>query len=129
MTMLRRLCHNIDNNFEQFTAAIGVVAIGISLWIDRKYFFWPPELTQAMNDQRLDIIITVLGLGLLIMAITGNKNKAWVQIFLILCGSVICMLWFIQLWHAKLAGQTQMAHTVISEATIFILILRAAWKI
>lgn len=127
--MLRRLCHNIDNNFEQFTAAIGVVAIGISLWIDRKYFFWPPELTQAMNDQRLDIIITVLGLGLLIMAITGNKNKAWVQIFLILCGSVICMLWFIQLWHAKLAGQTQMAHTVISEATIFILILRAAWKI
>lgn len=127
--MLHRLCHNIDNNFEEFTAAIGVVAIGIALWIDRNYFSWPPELTQAMNDQRLDIIITALGLGLLIMTITGNKSKACAQIFLILSGSVLSMLWFIQMWHANLAGQTQMAHTIIGEAIIFILILRAAWKI
>lgn len=126
--MLHRLCHNIDNNFEQFLAGAGIIAIGVSLWIDRKYFFWPPELTQAMNDQRLDLIITILGFGLLVMAITGNRSKAWEQIFLILCGSVICMLAFTQIWHANLAGQTQMAHSVIGDVLIFILIIRAAWK-
>jgi len=126
--MLRRLCHNIDSNFEQFLGATGIIAIGVSLWIDRNYFFWPPELTQTMNDQRLDLIITILGFGLLVMAITGNRSKAWEQIFLILCGSVICMLAFTQIWHANLAGQTQMAHSVIGDVLIFILIIRAAWK-
>lgn len=126
--MLRRLLNNINNNFEQFLAGASIIAIGASLWLDRNYFFWPPELTRTMNDQRLDIIITVLGLGLLLMAITGNRNKAWQHIFLILCGSVVCMLACTQLWHAFLANQMRMAHTVIGDFIIFILIIRSAYK-
>ena len=126
--MLRRLCHNIDSNFEQFLAGASIIAIGASLWLDRDYFFWPPELTATMNDQRLDITISVLGLALILMAITDNKSKAWQRIFLILCGSVVCMLGCTQLWHAFLADQMRMAHTVIGDVIIFILIIRAAYK-
>ena len=126
--MLRRLCHNIDNNFVQFIIGASIIAIGVSLWLDRNYFFWPPELTKAMNDQRLDLIIMFLGFGLLVMAITGNRNKAWQQIFLILSGSVIFMLACIQIWHAYLAHELRMAHTVIEDAVIFIFIIWIAWK-
>ena len=128
MTMWHRLLSNINENFEQTLAGASIIAIGASLWLDRDYFFWPPELTATMNDQRLDITISVLGLALILMAITDNKSKAWQHIFLILCGSVVCMLGCTQLWHAFLAGQMRMAHTVIGDVIIFILIIRAAYK-
>jgi len=38
------------------------------------------------------------------------------------------MLGCTQLWHAFLAGQMRMAHTVIGDVIIFILIIRAAYK-
>jgi len=126
--MLRRLCHNIDNNFVQFVIGASIIAIGASLWLDRNYFFWPPELTKAMNDQRLDLIIIFLGLGLLVMAMTGNRNRAWQQIFLILSGSVIFMLACTQVWHAYLAHEFRMGHTVIGDVVIFIFIIWIAWK-
>lgn len=126
--MLRRLLSNINNNFEQSLAGISIALIGASLWLDRNYFFWPPELTSTMNDQRLDITILILGIGLLISALINNKSKFWQHLLLILCGAVIFMLALTQLWHGFLAGQMRMAHTVIGDFIIFILIVRAAYK-
>ena len=126
--MLRRMLNNISNNFEQALASVAVIAIGASLWIDRNYFFWPPELTSTMNDQRIDITILILGIGLLISALIDNKSKFWQHLLLILCGAAIFMLALTQLWHAFLGGQMRMAHPVIGDFVIFCLIVRAAYK-
>ena len=126
--MLRRLLSNINDNFEQALAGASIIAIGASLWIDRNYFFWPPELTSTMNDQRIDIVILLLGFCLLVSAVTGNKSKFWQHLLLILCGAAIFMLALTQLWHAFLGGQMRMAHTVIGDFVIFCLIVRAAYK-
>lgn len=126
--MLRRMLNNVSNNFEQALASVAVIAIGISLLIDRDYFFWPPELTSTMNDQRIDMVILLLGSCLLISALIGNKSKFWQHALLILCGAVIFTLALTQLWHAFLGGQMRMAHTVIGDFVIFILIIRAAYK-
>ena len=128
MLMLRRMFNNFSYNFEQALASVAVIAIGASLWIDRNYFFWPPELTSTMNDQRIDIVILLLGFCLLISALTGNKSKFWQHLLLILCGAAIFMLALTQLWHAFLGGQMRMAHTVIGDFVIFCLIVRAAYK-
>lgn len=126
--MLRRLLNNVSNNFEQALASVSVIAIGASLWIDRDYFFWPPELTSTMNDQRVDIVILILGLGLLISALFDNPNKVIEIILFLSCGVVVSVLAITQLCHAFLAGQMRMAHTVIGDLIIFILIVRAAYK-
>ena len=128
MLMLRRLLSNINDNFEQSLAGLSIALIGASLWLDRNYFFWPPELTSTMNDQRLDITILILGIGLLISALIDNKSKFWQHLLLILCGAAIFMLALTQLWHAFLGGQMRMAHTVIGDFVIFCLIVRAAYK-
>lgn len=126
--MWTKLLKNIDYNFEQILASLSIIAIGASLWIDRDYFFWPPELTSTMNDQRIDIVILLLGFCLLVSAVTGNKSKFWQHLLLILCGAAIFMLALTQLWHAFLGGQMRMAHTVIGDFVIFCLIVRAAYK-
>ena len=126
--MLRQMLDNVSNNFEQALASVAVIAIGASLWIDRDYFFWPPELTSTMNDQRIDIVILLSGICLLISALTNNKSKLWQHALLILCGAVIFTLALTQLWHAFLGGQMRMAHTVIGDFVIFCLIVRAAYK-
>lgn len=73
--MLRRILSNINDNFAQSLAGSAIIAISLFLWLDRTYFFWPPELTSTMNDQRVDIIIFILGVGLLISALFDNPNR------------------------------------------------------
>lgn len=126
--MLHKLMHNANNNFDQLLAGTAIIAIGVSLFLDRNYFFWPPELTREMNDQRLDLFIIILGIGLFILAITDNISKAWQDTLLISCGAVIFMLACTQLLHAFLANQMRMAHTVIGDFMIFALIVRSAYK-
>lgn len=126
--MLRRILININDNFEQSLAGIAIIAISISLWLDRNYFFWPPELTSTMNDERVDIFILILGLGLLISALFDNPNKVIEIILFLSCGAVVFVLALTQLCHGFLAGQIRMAHTVIGDLIIFILIVRAAYK-
>lgn len=128
MTMLRRALSNINDNFEQSLAGMFIALIGASLWLDRNYFFWPPELTSTMNDQRVDIFIFILGLGLLISALFDNPNKIIEIALFLVCGAAVSVLAITQLWHAFLGGQMRMAHTAIGDLIIFVLIMRAAYK-
>lgn len=126
--MLRRILSNINDNFAQSLAGSAIIAISLFLWLDRTYFFWPPELTSTMNDQRVDIIIFILGVGLLISALFDNPNRVIEITLFLTSGAVIFVLALTQLCHGFLAGQRRMAYTAIGDLIIFILILRAAYK-
>ncbi|WP_035423213.1 hypothetical protein [Lactobacillus gasseri] len=54
MTKLKRYLVNLKLNDLQVIIAITMIAIGGSLWYDRHYFFWPPNLQSALNDWRID---------------------------------------------------------------------------
>lgn len=119
---------NINKNFEESLTGISVAITGLSLLIDRNYFFWPPELRSMMNSEYVDIFFFILGISILICALTGNRNKIFQHIFLILAGAAILMLAVTQWWHVCYANEFRMAHSVISDCIIFILIIRCAYK-
>ncbi len=64
MTKLKRYLVNLKLNDLQVIIAITMIAIGGSLWYDRHYFFWPPNLQSALNDWRIDIFILLVGIVL-----------------------------------------------------------------
>jgi hypothetical protein len=126
--MWHRLTNNINNNFNQTIIGISMIATGIFLWLDRSYFFWPPQLSAMMNSEYWDGIFIFLGAGLLACAFFDNQNKVLQHSFLIAAGAVVLMLAVTQWWHVAFAGEYRMTHSVISDLVIFVLILRCAAK-
>ena len=64
MTKLKQYLVNLKLNDLQVIIALAMIAIGGSLWYDRHYFFWPPNLQSALNDWRIDIFILLVGIVL-----------------------------------------------------------------
>ena len=126
--MFRKLLSNANENFDQTLTGLAIIAIGVLLWVDRNYFFWPPELRSMMNSELVDVFFMFLGVGILLCALTGNKNKALQHTLLILAGAAMLMLAVTQWWHVRFAGEFRMAHSIISDCVTFILILRCAYK-
>lgn len=126
--MLRRILARINNNFDQILAGASIIAIGTSLLLDRKYFFWPPELVRPMNDQRLDVCIMVLGILICLNAFSENYNRAWRMTILVAGLWLMWILALIQLGHAYYAGQVRMAHTIIGDIVVSILLLHVIYE-
>lgn len=126
--MLRRILARINNNFDQVLAGVSIIAIGASLLLDRKYFFWPPELIRPMNDQRLDVCIIALGLLIFVNAFIDQYNRAWRMTILVAGLWLMWILALIQLGHAYYAGQIRMAHTIIGDIVVSILCLHSIYE-
>lgn len=126
--MLRRILTNLSNNFDQVLAGMSIIAIGISLLLDRKYFFWPPELVKPMNDQRLDLFIIILGLLIVINATKLEYNRTWRMTILVAGLWLMWILALIQIGHAYYAGQVRMAHTIIGDIVVSILCLHSIYE-
>ena len=126
--MLRRMLNNVSNNFEQVLAGVSIIAIGASLLVDRKYFFWPPELVKPMNDQRLDICIIALGFLIFINAFVDQYNRAWRMTILVAGLWLMWILALLDLEHGYYSLQVRMVHTIIGDIVVSILCLHSIYE-
>lgn len=124
----REELHIVDLHFTQFASSLWVIATGVALFYDRNYFFYPPSLASVENDQRIDIAIIILGIGLLICTLTNNRSMGWTYFFLILCGGVALTVAGVQLIHVHYAAQIKMMLPTIGNVVLFFLLVRAAYK-
>ena len=128
MTMWHRLLSNINENHDQTIAGGTILAIGITLLLDRNYFFWPPEWTLFMNDKRLDLAIILLGLLITIDSMLKKRHRGWRMFILILGAWTLWFLIGLQLGHAFGVGEFRMDVTVIVETAISILCLYCIYQ-
>lgn len=106
--MMKRLASNLSHNLQLFAIGATLSAIGVFLWTNHKYFFWPPQYAGLMNDDGLDAIAVVVGLGLIICAIRNEKNNTVAGILLSIAAGFTGLTACIQLIHAIFAGQAPM---------------------
>ena len=71
--MLKKLIANLKHNFQIFAIGATFSAMGLLLWTDHKYFFWPPQYAGIMNDDGLDAIAVAVGVGLMYYALKNEK--------------------------------------------------------
>lgn len=126
--LLKEELHVVDLHFCQFVSSLWIIFGGAALLYDRNYFFWPPSLAGIENDQRIDIAIIILGVGLLICTLTNNKSLAWAYFLLILGGGVALVVAGVQFIHVHYAAQTRMLLSAVSSVFLFLLLVRAAYK-
>lgn len=128
MRQLKSLLKQADNNFNQALIGISIIMIGIFLWADKNYFFWPPQLRPLMNSEWSDIIFIILGICLLFTALTGNRSRKFQSILLILASAAVAMLLVEQVWHVIFAHKIEMIMAVILDAGLLTLLIRCAYK-
>ena len=128
MRQLKSLLKQADNNFNQVLIGISIIMIGIFLWADKNYFFWPPQLRPLMNSEWSDIIFIILGICLLWTALTGNRSRRFQSILLIASSAAVAMLTVEQLWHVVFAHNLEMIMAVILDALVLAMLIRCAYK-
>ena len=125
---LKQLTKNADKNFNQMIIGVLIVAIGIFLWADKNYFFWPPQLRLLMNSEWSDIVFICLGICLLFTALTGNRSRKFQSILLILASAAVAMLLAEQVWHVLGAHKVEMIMAVILDAGLLVMLIRCAYE-
>lgn len=128
LTKLKQLTKNADKNFNQMLIGVLIILIGIFLWADKNYFFWPPQLRPLMNSEWSDIIFIILGICLLFTALTGNRSRRLQSILLIVASAAVAMLLAEQLWHVLFANKVEMIMAVILDAGLLVMLIRCAYK-
>ena len=123
---LKRYLANLKNNDLQAMVGATVAVIGLSLWIDRHYFFWPPAWQNQLNDEGLDVIFMAVGLALVFVTAAGSKDKTAARWLLVACAAISAVLFAAQVCHGIFAGEPRMAHTAIGDALLFLLILHVS---
>jgi hypothetical protein len=117
---------NLKRNDLQALVGATVAVIGLSLWLDRHYFFWPPSLRNQLNDEGLDVLFICIGLSLFLVTMAGSTNKAITRWLLVACATIAAVLFAAQICHGVFAGEPRMAHTAIGDALLFLLILHVS---
>lgn len=126
--MFKRIINNIDHNFNQMVVGVVIIMMGLFLWADKNYFFWPPQLRPLMNSEWSDIIFIILGSCLLLMALTGNPSRKIQSILLIISSAAVAMLLVEQAWHVICVHKIEMTMAVILDALVLTLLIRCAYE-
>ena len=110
----------------QTLISIWVTGIGIFLFSDQHYFFWPPDWSNIENDIRIDTFIVLVGLALFLCTIFGVKSRKVIATLLVCCGAISLSMATLSLLHVIMSNYWVMGLNVIGEIILFILILLVA---
>lgn len=110
----------------QTLISLWIAGIGIFLYNDQHYFFWPPDWSNIENDVRIDAFIVLVGLVLFLCTIFRVKNRKIIATLLVCCGAISFSIATLSLLHVITSNYWVMGLNVIGETILFILILLVA---
>lgn len=110
----------------QTLISIWVTGIGLFLFSNQHYFFWPPDWSNIENDIRIDTFIVLVGLVLFLCTIFGVKNRKIIATLLVFCGAISLSMATLSLLHVIMSSYWVMGLNVIGELILFSLVLLVA---
>lgn len=110
----------------QALISLWVTGIGLFLYSDQHYFFWPPDWSNVENDIRIDTFIVLVGLVLFLCTIFGLRNRKIIAILLVCSGAISLSMATLSLLHVIMSNYWVMGLNVIGELILFSLVLLVA---
>lgn len=110
----------------QALISLWIAGIGLFLYSDQHYFFWPPEWSSFENNVGVDAFVVLVGLALFLCTIFGVKNRKVIATLLVCCGAISLSMATLSLLHVIMSHYWVMGLNVIGEIILFILILLVA---
>lgn len=106
--------------------SLWVTGIGLFLFSNQHYFFWPPDWSNIENDIRIDTFIVLVGVVLFLCTIFGIRNRKIIASLLVCCGAISLSMATLSLLHVIMSSYWVMGLNVIGELILFSLVLLVA---
>lgn len=110
----------------QALISLWITGIGLFLYSNQHYFFWPPDWSNVENDIRIDTFIVLVGLVLFLCTIFGLRNRKIIAILLVCSGAISLSMATLSLLHVVMSSYWVMGLNVIGELILFSLVLLVA---
>ncbi|PKZ71533.1 hypothetical protein [Lactobacillus gasseri] len=110
----------------QALISLWITGIGLFLYSDQHYFFWPPDWSNVENDIRIDTFIVLVGLVLFLCTIFGLRNRKIIAILLVCSGAISLSMATLSLLHVVMSSYWVMGLNVLGELILFSLVLLVA---
>lgn len=110
----------------QGLVSIWVTGIGLFLFSDQHYFFWPPNWSSIENDVRIDTFIVLVGLALFLCTLLGIRKRKLIAGLLVCCGAISLSMATLSILHVVMSHYWIMGLNVIGELILFCIVLLVA---
>lgn len=99
MEVIKTIYHRLKLNPLHFILGCMILAMGISLMVNDTFFYWPPQWQWLFNNDLVDCVAIIIGLGLIIFVLLGGQNQIANAILLTFSTFFLTMLVILQLGH------------------------------
>lgn len=114
---------NAKRNELYILVGLTLIAIGIALWCDQNYFFFPPKYIGLMNDDGFDALGVAIGGSIIAYGILNTKNNLVAGLLLGLATFFVASITIIELIHVLIVGQFRMIITIIGNIFLIAVIM------
>lgn len=116
---MKRLLANLRRNFQYALVGLAMVGNGATLFVDRNYFFWPPQYSDLMNDQRIDMLMCFTGIALMLLAMRDflklKHSEMLTGLLLGLSAFLVMSMIIVEITHTVGAGEFRMSKTAVDD--------------
>ncbi|KRN27754.1 hypothetical protein IV38_GL001969 [Lactobacillus selangorensis] len=101
---------------------VGLIAIGLWLVANDRFFIWPPYAVDLANDDVWGALVMTVGAALLVWVLDDGRSIRWNRYLLIASAGIMA---FLTVYQFMIWAVTGMYHSWISNAiiTAFVLIM------
>lgn len=82
----------IRKHAQHVALSIGLMAIGLYLMTNDRFFIWPPDALELINDDVWGAVLISIGVGIMIWVFEGGKSVKWNSILLTLAAGALAAL-------------------------------------
>lgn len=116
--MSRQVFNRLKANSLYLIISFAIFAKGLALYLDRRFFFFPPSLAWLMNNVYLDFSMIFVGLALFAYVCTSYSNNRLLGIILAVITVLIALIASIELEHVVFASRIELIQDAISNIII-----------
>ena len=118
---------NLARVVKQIEVLLGVTILIKGIWLatERQYFFFPPQISPALNTPYLDGFMMIVGLLLIGFSLQKKRTKFTVntiRTLLVISAVIWLFLALIQATHGIFTPEYRMGHPALGDFFIFCII-------
>lgn len=116
---LNHLYQQAKNNILYLIISVLIFSKGLGFYLNRRFFFYPPQFAWLMNNVYLDYGMMLSGIVLLIYVCSRYNNNRLLGIVFALITAMLAIITCIEIEHIIFAGEIEFIQNAISDtATI-----------
>lgn len=123
---LNQLYHQVKNNILYLIIGTLIFSKGLGFYLNRRFFFYPPQLAWLMNNVFLNNAMMTVGIALLVYVCLSSNNNFVLGVLLAIITVLLAIITCIEIEHVIFAGEIEFVQNAISNSAIIGFILWTA---